>query len=399
MNIEKARILHLGTNDKFLWQAVDVFEKVNPGFNDVCILNIKNKKVPCSKKTNIKVLQVKYPQFQLPRVSSRVYKKYDIVVFHSFDSLIFPEIFAIPKNVAKFWVGWGFDYYSEISSPKKLLLPKTYQYRSDGNSKRKNNIFLKMTRFIAEMLGVKKNKCEAISKLDFFAPVIPEEYDMLKSSRKWSRFPDFLNWNYGTIEDHFLKGFDDVSDVGDAILLGNSASLTCNHLDAFEILARLETNGRKIVVPLSYGGEAYADKVCLDGGKYFGDNFLPLRGFLPISEYVKTISQCGFVVMNHNRQQGLGNIVIMLYLGAKVFLRKENPLYENLISQGFIISAVQDLDKNPDLIKEKLAKSDAENNKKLIIKRWSREASVNRTLRLIEAGIARSTSEEGGANV
>lgn len=398
MSLKKLKILHLATNDKFIWQALDVFEIAFPGCNNVFIFNIKNKTV-CSNEFNTKVIEVKFPKLQFSRLPKSLYLKYDIVIFHSFDSLIFPEIFAIPDKVAKIWIGWGFDYYSEILRPENLLLPRTYQYQSASKKRKPDNIFFKSARAIARKIGLKKDKHEAITKLDIFSPVIAEEYDMLQSSRRWPNFPEYKNWNYGTVEDHFLKGFTDGYDLGDSILLGNSASLTCNHFDAFDVLSRLKISERKIVVPLSYGGEKYANEVCLEGNKFFGNDFVPLRGFLPISEYVKTISQCGFVVMNQNRQQGLGNIVIMLYLGAKVFLRKENPLYKNLISQGFIISAVQDLDKRPDLIKEKLAQSDAENNKKLIIKHWSRDASINRTVRLIEAGIARSTSEGRGANV
>lgn len=33
-------------------------------------------------------------------------------------------------------------------------------------------------------------------------------------------------------------------------------------------------------------------------------------------------------------QQALGNIIIMMYLGAKIFLRKDNPVYDFFINNN-----------------------------------------------------------------
>ncbi|MGP4883030.1 hypothetical protein ACTXQV_67810, partial [Klebsiella pneumoniae] len=66
----------------------------------------------------------------------------------------------------------------------------------------------------------------------------------------------------------------------------------------------------------------------------FGDKFLPVVDYMPIQQYVGILINCGFVIMNHVRQQALGNILIMLYLGAKVFLREENPVYTFLKNHG-----------------------------------------------------------------
>ena len=48
---------------------------------------------------------------------------------------------------------------------------------------------------------------------------------------------------------------------------------------------------------------------------------------MSLADYNERIRRCGFVVMNHRRQQAVGNIGAALYKGATVYLRRDNPLY------------------------------------------------------------------------
>ena len=104
------------------------------------------------------------------------------------------------------------------------------------------------------------------------------------------------------------------------ILLGNSASATNNHLEAFDILKSLDLGNRKVVTPLSYGKPKYARMIERYGHKLLPRHFEALRDFIPLADYNKLLSSCGFVVMNHYRSQAMGNLITSLYIGAKVFL-------------------------------------------------------------------------------
>ena len=147
------------------------------------------------------------------------------------------------------------------------------------------------------------------------------------------------------MEDHFIKGFEGGLVDGDAILVGNSASMTCNHKETFDLLVKAGFKNRKIIAPLSYGDAVYGEKTAELGKKFFSSDFKPLKDFMPMQDYVATIKKCCYVIMNHRRQQAVGNIVIMLYLGARIFLREENPTFPFLKDLGVEISSVQELEK------------------------------------------------------
>ena len=126
-----------------------------------------------------------------------------------------------------------------------------------------------------------------------------------------------------TAEDVFERGPAEMA--GPDVLVGNSATASNNHADAFALLAGC-TGGARVVVPLSYGNADYGAQVAALGARLFGDRFDALREWMPIDAYNERIRNCGFVVMNHRRQQAVGNIGAALFKGATVYLRREIEL-------------------------------------------------------------------------
>ncbi len=88
--------------------------------------------------------------------------------------------------------------------------------------------------------------------------------------------------------------------------------------------------------------------------------------------------------MNHVRQQGAGNINVMLRKGAKVYLRKENLLYQHFNSMGVKTFTVQNLLDNPKLLEKQLSKEDIRNNKIKTINFCGPESAIDKTKNLIE---------------
>lgn len=382
------KVLHLGTDEKFIDYAVDIFERVYPQANDVIIF---------SKKTKLKFVKSKVSQIFLvnlfnrfrPKISREVYQQYDLVVLHSLSDMLYPEVFNIPLVTPSIWFGWGYDYYGIIGNESDLLLIETRQLLKLNVKQIIRSGLGRLLRTSLRFVGVAKAKTDAISKLTLFSPVLPNEYELVKDSHCWKRFPKQAFWNYGTLEDHFIKGFEDSSVDGDDILVGNSASGTCNHKETLDLLNRLRlANSRKIVVPLSYGSTVYGETVSAIGNELFGENFHPLFEFMPIQDYVKIIRQCGYVIMNHRRQQAVGNIIIMLYLGAHVFLREENPTYDFLKSLKVKVASVQQLEENPDLLNTPLSAQERLRNREIISDYWSREKGMFNTKRLVEQALA-----------
>ncbi|BES70781.1 hypothetical protein RE428_17990 [Marinobacter nanhaiticus D15-8W] len=380
------RILHVATDDKFIDHAFDLFEAAFPKQNDVLIIS-KSFNLKYVKLVPKKLSLVRFSIKRRPKVRRSFYENYDAVFFHSLDDLIYPEVYNIPEHLPKIWLGWGYDYYELIGTSSELLLPKT---RLLIDELRKNNTLRIVGASFGRALlalGFSKSREKAIEKISLFSPVLPNEYELVRKARKWQDFPRSASWNYGTIEDNLIRGFERHQVSGDAILVGNSASPNCNHAEAFDFLLAQNLKNRKFIVPLSYGNKLYARKVIESGECYFGVDFVPLQEFLPIKDYVAMIKKCGYVIMNHRRQQAVGNIVIMLYLGARVFVREENLVYTFFKKLGVSLSTVQELEVNPGLLNLPLSDEERETNRKAVSVYWSRERGIERTNILVEQAV------------
>lgn len=377
-------ILHIATDDKFLDQAFPVFEKVYPGANDVLVFAAKTplKYV----KLNPDHVETKPSSFfnKKPKVGKDIYSKYDLILFHSLAHPTYLELANISGDTPTVWLGWGYDYYGELLRHVPLYLNTTQEIYDKLAAKTPRRRVSDLVKGLIRLFQPRASKIRAVERITVFSPVLPEEYDMVRKSRTWRRFPEFASWNYGTIKDNLIKGFEGENVTGNSILVGNSATYTGNHAEAFELLHKLQVNDRQVVAPFSYGDPKLATKLTAMGQEYFADNFEPLMDFMPIEDYVAIIKKCGYVIMNHVRQQAVGNIVIMLYLGARVFVRQENPVYDFFKKSGVAISTVQALTANPALLNKPLTEEERARNKAIVSDYWSRERAYERTRRLVE---------------
>lgn len=127
------------------------------------------------------------------------------------------------------------------------------------------------------------------------------------------------------------------------LLVGNSATPSNRHEYVFGLLSSLRLEGWRIVVPLSYGETAYADKISSLGLKLFGERFEPLREFLPLEQYLKLLSEVDIGVFAHDRQQGMGNIITLLGMGKTIYMDPEVSSFELLAGKGIEVKSVHDL--------------------------------------------------------
>lgn len=315
-------ILHIATDQKFIDTGFRLFEEVSPGMNKLIVITPEDK-------VNF-IKNTPFDKLTENELHSKEFNRYlegvTAVVFHSLRSLHV----NLPSNIKVLWIGFGFDYYNLIyRNQNNLLLSKTIELKKSLNKDGYVKKLLKSIPFSKEINQIikERSKLKFINKVDFFSPVLNSEYDLVVDAV--SNFsPIFIDWNYGTLEDDLLKGFEEKRINGDNILVGNSATYTNNHLEAFELLSLMGIKNKEIICPLSYGSDKYKNEICKIGEDFFGCQFHALTGFMPIEEYINTLSSCSIVIMNHIRQQALGNIIIMLYLGAKVFLKKrKSDLY------------------------------------------------------------------------
>ena len=126
-------------------------------------------------------------------------------------------------------------------------------------------------------------------------------------------------------------------------ILGNSATPELNHLDA---IAYMESQNVRadLWVPVSYGDHAYARflKKHLPG-KYHGGTVRFIDQYMSFQEYLRLLTNADGLIMNNVRPQGFGNILMMMYLGKKIFLNERNFSIPELNRGGLLWQPLADL--------------------------------------------------------
>lgn len=329
--IFKKKHLHIVSDEKFIDAAYRVFEEVRPGENDFVILGRKRKLVHVK---DAKVLFIRPTLLWFFR--RLLYYRYKSIVFHRLDGKFLKLLtISVSSKIPLFWIGWGFDYY-------EFCHIKLYkQYTQDivdgfqlGKSEAVSHSFIPQLDRAADMNKV-------FDRINFFGPVLQSEYLVLSKFYPQNKM-EFLDWNYLTLEDDIINGFEEQVITGNNLMLGNSANPVNNQIDAFDDILDFKFSYDDIVCPLSYGDGRYRDIVVDRGKLLFSERFKPITSFLPYHNYVDQIISCRYVFINSYRQVAMGNILLMLYLGAYVILEKSNPSYAFFVGNGIQVFSVDE---------------------------------------------------------
>lgn len=332
------RIVHVGPDSAFVQYLVQHFETAAPGQNECLVLA----DCPPSSLQNPHPVTVKVRTYPTGLASGPVIahnsRGADILVVHGMSPQGAMAILCSARDTVCVWSGWGADYYgTEHERAAELLDPETLALWNENNSN--SNHTLKTARAILFSRITASLDASAARRTDYFSAPIPDDEPIFRS-----RFPQFkgeyAQLNYGDTQSTFARG---ASPRGRDILVGNSASYTNNHVEAFQILAARGIEGRKIFVPLSYGDSHYRDLVIAEGTRRFGHHFVPIVKFLPLKQYLDVVSGCSIVIMNHRRQQGIGNIGSALYNGSHLYLHSESPTLSFLKRIGAAVHRVDEL--------------------------------------------------------
>lgn len=376
---DSAKILHVVVDDKFIDWAIREFEAVEPSAHNYVIID-------CSPPFRY----VKHAGVRsCPRsmFSGEVCREeVKAIVFHYLDSSLYDLLDLIPKSKKVFWLGWGGDYYDVLLRdlyPQGLCLPGTATLCRSSIKERTVGIARDVWRRARwALVGSQRHNPACLERVDYFCPVIDLEFHLARKLNPWFR-AEYVTWNYGTVEDDLSLPGPVPQTLGNNLLVGNSATPTNNHAEVFKIIAdRVDLSGRKIIVPLSYGDEVYRDRVINLGQKLFGSAFEPLTDFLSYDEYIRILTSCGTLMMNHLRQQALGNICISALLGAKLLLNRRNPLFDWLTGKGISVHDIETADLTP------ISKENRDSNAHAIRAHWGRDAQRTKTRHLLNLALA-----------
>ena len=230
----------------------------------------------------------------------------DKIIFHNLSVTFYVMLMVyLTPSIAKkaSWLVWGGDLYCYRKRPKRM-----------------------MDRFVEHMRKV------IISRLPYIATLTTGDYDL---ARKWYK-TKAKNIRVNYCDENEINILKDVqkmnlpeSDTVN-ILLGNSATESNCHIEMLDVLSKFKNENICIYVPLSYGNMEYAKKVKEYGSKIFRDKIVYIEKFMDRRQYFSLIARMQVTIFNHDRQQALGNIFAMLFLGKKVYLRQGTAMWSEM---------------------------------------------------------------------
>lgn len=329
----------MGPDSQFLQFISEIFEAAAPGANQYLITGKFS-----AKKANFRFpVLSNYDSISVAGVcgvaSVPLYvRSCDIVIAHGMGPHGIVAFLSSPRSAKKIWSGWGFDYYgNDYDTDADLISPATHEFiKFNIDNNKQNSIFSETT---TKIISYGRHKAAKIT--NYFSAPIPSEFKIFQN--RYNNYScSYAQINYGSVAETFAKGT--TKNHGANILVGNSAHQTNNHIDILKLLSKHNLEKRKVIVPLSYGDVDYREKLITYGKNILGNSFVPLVDFIPLDEYNSIISSCNVVIMNHIRQQALGNIGTALYQGAHVFLNPASPVYRFFKERDALVHSIHDLE-------------------------------------------------------
>jgi len=356
------QILHVVTSPSFMGFTAGAFDEAAPGANTFVGVDVAAEELRLPGAARVESVQS--TRAGMRRLDALVAGS-RIAVFHNVTPKIAGALAFAPPSVLRVWSGWGGDYYgTTIDSDAGLLGPDT---------RRLINSELRPTFWAGRILHAMRFDPvlrAAARAADVFSAPIPEDLDVFR--RRFTGFRGrYSQLNYVSVEDSIALGSD--RPLGSDILLGNSASPTNNHLEMLKLLAGQDLAGRRVLVPLSYGNQAYASSIVRAGRDLLGDRFVPLTDFLSLDAYNDLLADCGTVVMGSQRQAGLGNILRAIWQGAHLVLDARNPVVDYLRSRGVTVTLVDDV-RASGIPTAPLSPAQIASNQAFLDEHWSRRA-------------------------
>lgn len=359
-------ILHLVQDEKF----IDFFSaamNATTGARHRFVVHTENPNATLKHiKTTVPFRRVSDAYFRSQQMADDL-KAADVLVVHFLTKYAATMIKAAGETTRVVWSGWGGDYYylidgseNSLHGPETRAILKSLDNSGFGKLKHLLEPLKSVYRYRTRILPV-------LRRVDFFSSPLPNEFALLKEKFNGNFHAKFVQLNYGSVEANFVVG--NVVNNGN-ILIGNSATPSNNHVEAFGIVQRLDLSDRKVIVPLSYGNPRYRDAVLKAGQSMLGDRFEPILDFVPLAKYNDILSTCTLAIMNHYRQQALGNIGALLYQGRKVYLNANNAAYHFLRDRGAQIFDIADLGRGQEKPFEPLDPATVKRNRQVMEDFW-----------------------------
>jgi len=325
---KKWEILHVGTAHKhdspFILSSSFIFEKAFPAQNTFLLVAQGASDYLYPKEGFI----TEYNEEEALAMLKNGHEKYDVIVLHGlgdFHSRLAIELADYSKLL---WLFWGAEVYNNPLINKENILGPLTEHLIRSSALSIANVKSLVRKYLLPSRQHQRIK-EAASKVRYIGVPYEEDFTNLRNKDAINNLCRPLSYSYYPPE-HIFTSSAQAQFIGNNILLGNSATPENNHMEALELLSGFELGDRKIITILSYGDDSYKNKIVSRGQKAFPEHFMPIVDFMPLVDYNALLGTCSVAIMNHYRQQAVGNILSLLWIGTKVFLSERNTMYHYL---------------------------------------------------------------------
>ena len=332
------KILHIISDDKFIDTHIDKFKFIE--FESTFVY-LKENNTYKGKYAGL-LQHIKPSSKEYVQINSNI-MSFDAIFTNGLGYQQSVFINQLSSNHPKvFWCFFGAEIYNnpKIWSKEDLYSSETLKTVKKQKVKK---IFQKLyhLRFIFKNgKNIHSEIRSAISKCSYFVWYVKEEYDYIQGKIAF-KLPEF---KYLMIENRFLN-LDQVYSKKDKILLGNSASEANNHIDALIIFEKSKCNC-EISIPFSYGVKNWYRNEVLEVAKRNPKVSL-IENFVPYEQYMINFEEAKAAVYPSYRQMGLGNIVMCIRSGVKIYLSVRNPIYKWFVNNNIAVYTMEDdLDKD-----------------------------------------------------
>lgn len=377
-------ILHIATAHKydstFILASDFIFEKAFPGLNSFFLVSYGESDYNYENDRFI----TKYNEKDALSVLPELIKSHTIIIFHGLSDFNAKLVLDVAEFDKYLWIFWGAEVYNNTLLNKEDILGESTRKILSNNNEISLKKFKQIIRkYLLPSPQFKRVKAAA-ALIKHVGITYQEDFDNLKKKQVLNPLCKPLIFSYFPPEFVF-KSTLDINHKGDNILIGNSATPENNHLEIFNQLKYFHSEERKLITILSYGDNAYGNKIIREGEKRFPNEFFAITEFLPIVEYGKILQSCSVAIMNHYRQQGIGNIFSLLWMGTKVFLNERNTLYHYLKRIGCIVYSVGEINEmNIEEILQPLNEIEAIHNNRILTMELSTDRLVSNLNRYFE---------------
>lgn len=339
---------HLMIDDKFINDFITDAEKLSPG-NNVYIIDVlaENARHVTYEKAIFAPHHTEIFDDAVKNVGEG-----DKIFLHWAADPAIDYVLKLPKTIEIGLFFWGGDvvevpfskFKKTVYGPKSLRLFDKYE---EGRQKikwnplkpvRLYNSFIKRYRtYWQREAQIWESRKAFFIRLNYFLNWNPIDHEWIQNHYETSSVYTYFFYNFNPVpSENSSQAITPGKPV--TVLLGNSDTVTNNHLEMLDVLAKFKSDNIKLIIPLSYGNKWYGDLVERKAIKIFGkDKVMALRTFMTRDDYYKVLDQVDIAVMNHYRTQAAGNTLALFYRGKKVYIHEISSTYQLLNNNGVVV--------------------------------------------------------------